>query len=40
MTILLTGESYIESENMIRVTLWGDIRFMSSIAEMIRAILE
>ena len=31
---------YIESENMIRVTLWGDIRFMSSIAEMIRAILE
>jgi len=31
---------YIEHENMVRVMLWGDIRFLSAIAEMILTITE
>jgi len=31
---------YIEHENMVRIMLWGDIRFLSAIAEMILTITE
>jgi len=31
---------YNERENMVRVTLWGDLRFLSTIVEMIIAITE
>lgn len=31
---------YIEYENMVRVMLWGEIRFMSAMIEMISAIAE
>ncbi len=31
---------YIERENMVRVTLWGDIRFMALMMDMIAALTE
>ncbi|HWQ50862.1 MAG TPA: helix-turn-helix domain-containing protein, partial [Terriglobales bacterium] len=31
---------YIESENMIRVTLWGDLRFMTMMMDMLTALTD
>ena len=31
---------YIEHENMVRVTLWGDIRFMALLMEMIASLTQ
>lgn len=31
---------YIDGENMVRVTLWGDIRFMALMMDMIASLTE
>lgn len=31
---------YIERENMIRITLWGDVRFMAMMMDMISMLIE
>ena len=31
---------YIERENMVRVTLWGDIRFMAVMMDTVTALTE